>query len=58
MKEFACGSVVPGCDARFTGETDEEILAQVPEHAAEAHGMTEVPAEVVEQVKVNIREVA
>lgn len=57
MKEFVCGSVVPGCDARFTGETDEEILAQIPAHAAEAHGMTEVPPEVVEQVKANIAQV-
>jgi len=56
MKEFACGSVVPGCDARFTGESEEEILAQVPEHAAEAHGMTDVPPEVVEQVKANIHD--
>ena len=56
MKEFACGSVVPGCDARFTGESEEEILAQVPEHAAEAHGMTDVPPEVVEQVKANIND--
>ncbi len=54
MKEFACGSVVPGCDAKFTGDTEDEILSQVPAHAAEAHGMSEVPPEVVEQVKANI----
>lgn len=57
MKEFTCGSIVPGCDARFTGETEEEILEQVPAHAAEAHGMTDVPPEVVEQVKANITDV-
>ena len=56
MKEFVCGSVVPGCDAKFTGETEAEILAQVPAHAAEAHDMTEVPPEVVEQVKANIHD--
>ena len=58
MKEFTCGSVVPGCDARFTGETEEEILAQIPAHAAEAHGMTEIPPKVVEQVKAKIADTA
>lgn len=51
MKEFACGSVVPGCDAKFTGATEEEVLAQVPAHAAEAHGMTEIDEATVEKVK-------
>lgn len=57
MKQFACGSIVPGCDAKFTGETEDEILSQVPEHAREAHGMDEVPDELVDQVKANIEEV-
>ncbi|MGI8413850.1 MAG: DUF1059 domain-containing protein [Solirubrobacteraceae bacterium] len=54
MKQFSCGAVVPGCDAKFEGETDEEILGQVQTHAAQAHGMTEVPPEVVDQVRANI----
>ena len=56
MKEFACGAVVPGCTATFEGASDEEILAQVAEHAREDHGMETVPDEVVAQVKDNIRE--
>ena len=54
MKTFSCGDVVPGCDARFTGAHDDEILAQVAVHAAEAHGLHEVPAEVVEAVLAHI----
>lgn len=54
MKEFACGDVVPGCDARMSGDTEEAVLAQVAAHAAEAHGMTSIPAELVEQVRQKI----
>ena len=54
MKQFACGDVVPGCDATFSRATDEEIFAEVAAHAQSAHGMTEIPDEVVEQVKAHI----
>lgn len=58
MKKFACGDVVPGCDASFDGSSDDEILAQVAAHAAEIHGMTEVPQELVDQVVSRISVVA
>jgi predicted small metal-binding protein len=57
MKQFACGTVVPGCDGVVTGETEDEVLAAAAQHAASAHGMTEVPAEVLEAVKAGITDV-
>lgn len=54
MKQFACGSVVPGCTATFEAEDEGAILQQVAAHAERDHGMVEVPAEVVEQVRANI----
>jgi len=57
MKEFSCGAVVPGCDAQFQGDTVDEILAQVATHAADAHGLTDVPPELVEQVTSKITDV-
>lgn len=54
MKQFACGDVVPGCDARFVCSTDDEILTQVAQHAARAHGLTTVPESVVSAVRANI----
>lgn len=57
MKQFACGAVVPGCTATFEAEDQDQILAQVAEHAREAHGMDEVPDAVVEQVKAKTVEV-
>ncbi|MHB8240653.1 MAG: DUF1059 domain-containing protein [Solirubrobacteraceae bacterium] len=58
MKAFACGSVVPGCTATFTTDTEDEMLARVVAHAQKDHGMAEIPAEVAEQVRRNIEEVA
>jgi predicted small metal-binding protein len=57
MKSFSCGAVVPNCTASFTGETEGDILTQVAEHARRDHGLDTVPAEVVEQVRMNIRDV-
>lgn len=54
MKRFACGDVVPGCDATFVCDTEDEILVQVAQHAAEAHGMSEVPDVLVQQVRERI----
>ncbi|MEA2177082.1 MAG: hypothetical protein QOG77_379 [Solirubrobacteraceae bacterium] len=54
MKSFACGAVVPGCTATFTAESEDELLGQVATHARDEHGMTEVPAELVEQVRQKI----
>lgn len=50
MKAFRCGDVVPGCARAFTGSEDE-ILAQVAQHARHDHGLTEIPTELVEQVR-------
>lgn len=54
MRKFACGEVVPGCDGVVTGATDDEVLRAAAEHAASAHGMTEVPDEVVTAIRAGI----
>lgn len=56
MKKFACGDVVAGCDGVVTGETDDEVLAAAAAHAASAHGMTEVPDEVVAAIRAGIKQ--
>ncbi len=48
---LSCGDVMPGCAATFSAETEDELLAQVGPHAAEAHGVTEVTPEVLEAVR-------
>jgi predicted small metal-binding protein len=51
MKSFACGDVVPGCDARWMCSTEDEVLAHVARHASDVHGLTEVPVELVTAVR-------
>lgn len=50
VKSFACGDVVPGCEARWVCSTEDEILVNVAAHAASAHGLEELPADVVQSV--------
>jgi predicted small metal-binding protein len=54
MKQFACGSVVPGCTAVFMAEEEDDILRQVAEHARADHGITDVSPELVSAVRANI----
>ena len=57
MKQFKCGDVVPGCQW-ITRNDDEQVLFEdISVHARDAHGMDEVPPEVVEQIQSVITEV-
>ena len=54
MKSFRCGDVVPGCSARFSAPTENEILGHVAAHAAEVHGIASVPPELVAAVRAAV----
>lgn len=54
MKTFACGDVVPGCEASWVRSTDDEILALVAEHADSAHGIRTFSPELKESVSERI----
>ena len=56
MKQFACGTVVDGCDGVVTGETEDDVLAAAAAHAQSAHGMNDVPDEVVAAIRAGITE--
>jgi predicted small metal-binding protein len=45
MKQFACQSVVPDCDAVFTGASEGEVLLQAVRHAGQEHDMADAPAQ-------------
>ena len=57
MKQFACASVVDGCEGVVTGATEDEVLAAAAQHAAEAHGMSDVPPDVVAAIRSGITDV-
>jgi predicted small metal-binding protein len=52
---LACGDVMPGCDATFEADSEEELIAQVGPHAAQAHGIDEVSHDVMHAVRVAIK---
>lgn len=53
---LSCGDVMPGCAATFEADSEDELLAQVAPHAAEAHGIEEVTPEVLDAVKGAIKQ--
>ena len=58
MKQFACDLVIPGCDAVFYGASDRDVMLQAIEHAREAHGLGESPAQEAVHVLDNIADAA
>ncbi len=53
--QFACGAIVDDCEFTASAQTEEDLLKQVAEHAATAHGVKEVTPELAAQVKAAIR---
>ena len=54
-KHIACGAVVPGCSFTASAATEDELMQKVAEHAAAAHGVTEVSPELAAQVRAAIQ---
>jgi predicted small metal-binding protein len=51
-----CREVGVDCDFEARGETEQEVLQQCLDHARSAHGMSEIPPELMEKVRNSIRE--
>jgi predicted small metal-binding protein len=56
MKVIRCRDVGVDCDFEAHGETAEDVLNQCGEHARTAHGMSEIPPELLEKVKSAIHD--
>ncbi|MGE0406891.1 MAG: DUF1059 domain-containing protein [Candidatus Korobacteraceae bacterium] len=57
-KMVSCREVGVDCDFVARGETEQDVLRQCEEHARDAHGMSEIPAELAQKVRGAIREEA
>jgi predicted small metal-binding protein len=55
-KVLRCRDVGMDCDFEVRATTEEEILQKAAEHAQTAHGMKEIPPEVVTEVRAAIRD--
>jgi predicted small metal-binding protein len=53
-----CKHIGPDANCQFEarGNTEEEILQQVAEHATTVHGLSEIPDELVQSALANIQE--
>lgn len=54
MKAFACGDVVPGCEARWVCSSTDEILREVAVHAWAVHGLSVLSDELVASVSAAV----
>jgi predicted small metal-binding protein len=55
-RRMSCKDVGPDCDFVARGESDDEVMGQVAEHARTAHGMEQVPPELAEKARAAIRD--
>ncbi len=58
VKMLRCKHIGPDANCQFVaqGETNEEILLQVAEHAKSVHGMSEVSQELIQTALANIQD--
>lgn len=56
VKILRCRDVGMDCDFEVRATTEDEILQRATEHAQVAHGMREIPPEVVAKVRAAIRD--
>ncbi|MBI3933943.1 MAG: DUF1059 domain-containing protein [Acidobacteria bacterium] len=56
-KAITCRDVGVDCDFEARANTVEELMKKCAEHARSAHGMTDIPAEMVVKVQGAIRDV-
>ena len=57
MKEFQCGSLVPGCDWHTRAEEEAEIMRRAVEHMRETHGETIIRETMIEAIRSRIQKV-
>jgi predicted small metal-binding protein len=54
-KHIACGDVVEGCTFTASAQTEEELMKQVVQHAAQKHGVKDVTPELASKVRAAIQ---
>lgn len=56
MREFECGTLVPGCQWHTRADDDAEVVRRAVEHMRQAHGETIIRESMVDNIKARIRE--
>lgn len=58
MKQFECGSLVPGCPWHTRAEEEAEVVRRAVEHLRTAHGETVIRETMVDAIKARIADQA
>ncbi len=58
MREFQCGTLVPGCEWHTSAEDDAEIVRRAVGHLRSAHGETLIRETMIENIKKRIKPAA
>ncbi len=56
MKQFHCGTLVPGCDWQARHEEEAEIIRRAVEHMRNTHGETIIRESMIEAIRARISE--
>ena len=54
-KHIACGDIVEGCPYTASAATEEDLMKQVSQHAAQTHGVKDVTPELASKVQSAIQ---
>jgi predicted small metal-binding protein len=57
-KQFSCRDIGMACGFQVRAKTEAEVMEHAKMHALKAHGMKEIPPEMAEKIKANIRSVS
>ncbi|SFZ83129.1 Predicted small metal-binding protein [Devosia enhydra] len=57
MKQFACGTLVPGCAWHTQAEETAEVVRRAADHLRSAHGEAVIRPDMVDRVKERIEDV-
>jgi predicted small metal-binding protein len=57
MKEFHCGTLVPGCDWHTRHEEEAEIIRRVVEHMRQVHNEETIRESMVDAIRSRIEKV-
>jgi predicted small metal-binding protein len=57
MKQFYCGSLVPGCDWHTRAEEEAEVMRRAVAHMRETHGEEIIRETMVEAIRSRVENV-
>ena len=55
-KTYTCRDVGVPCDWKVRGETEDEVMRKIRDHARTTHEMNEIPKDLAAKVKAAIRD--